>query len=75
MAEQYDPKTIEPKWQRVWDDARALRVANPADPAAADRAKSYVLEMLPYPSGSLHLGHLLVYTIGDVVMRFRRRNG
>ena len=37
--------------------------------------KSYVLEMLPYPSGSLHLGHLLVYTIGDVVMRFRRRNG
>ena len=75
MSETYDPKTIEEKWQRVWDDARAWHVDNPADPAAADRAKSYVLEMLPYPSGSLHLGHLLVYTIGDVVMRFRRRNG
>ena len=75
MSETYDPKTIEEKWQRVWDDARAWHVDNPADPDAADRAKSYVVEMLPYPSGSLHLGHLLVYTIGDVVMRFRRRNG
>ena len=75
MSETYDPKTIEEKWQRVWDDARAWHVDNPADPATADRAKSYVLEMLPYPSGSLHLGHLLVYTIGDVVMRFRRRQG
>ena len=75
MSETYDPKTIEEKWQRVWDEARAWHVDNPADPATADRAKSYVLEMLPYPSGSLHLGHLLVYTIGDVVMRFRRRHG
>ena len=75
MSETYDPKTIEEKWQRVWDDARAWHVDNPADPATADRSKSYVLEMLPYPSGSLHLGHLLVYTIGDVVMRFRRRHG
>ena len=75
MSETYDPKTIEEKWQRVWDDARAWHVDNPDDPATADRSKSYVLEMLPYPSGSLHLGHLLVYTIGDVVMRFRRRQG
>jgi leucyl-tRNA synthetase len=75
MSETYDPKTIEEKWQRVWDDARAWHVDNPADPARADRSTSYVLEMLPYPSGSLHLGHLLVYTIGDVVMRFRRRHG
>ena len=75
MSETYDPKTIEEKWQRVWDEARAWHVDNPADPATADRSKSYVLEMLPYPSGSLHLGHLLVYTIGDVVMRFRRRHG
>ena len=75
MSEKYDPKTIEAKWQRVWDEARAWHVDNPSDPAAADPSKSYVVEMLPYPSGSLHLGHLLVYTIGDVVMRFRRRNG
>ncbi|MDX6438149.1 MAG: leucyl-tRNA synthetase [Gaiellaceae bacterium] len=80
MTETYDPNTIEPKWQRVWDEARAWHVDNPADPITADPitadpSKSYVLEMLPYPSGSLHLGHLLVYTIGDVVMRFRRRTG
>ena len=41
----------------------------------AVRPKSYVLEMLPYPSGTLHMGHMLVYTIGDVVTRFRARNG
>jgi leucyl-tRNA synthetase len=75
MSETYDPTTIEEKWQRVWDEARAWHVDNPVEPSTADRSKSYVLEMLPYPSGSLHLGHLLVYTIGDVVMRFRRRNG
>ena len=75
MSETYDPKAIEEKWQRVWDDARAWHVDNPEDPDAADPAKSYVVEMLPYPSGALHLGHLLVYTIGDVVMRFRRRQG
>jgi len=75
MSERYDAKTVEEKWQRVWDEARAWHVDNPADPETADSGKSYVVEMLPYPSGSLHLGHLLVYTIGDVVMRFRRRNG
>jgi leucyl-tRNA synthetase len=68
--EQYDSKTIEAKWQRVWEDAKAFHVSN--DPV---QPKSYVLEMLPYPSGTLHVGHMLVYTIGDVVTRFRARNG
>ncbi len=68
--EQYDSKTIEEKWQRVWEDAKAFHVSN--DPV---QPKSYVLEMLPYPSGTLHVGHMLVYTIGDVVTRFRARNG
>jgi leucyl-tRNA synthetase len=73
--DRYDPKQIEPKWQGVWEDVRAFHTPNP-DPATADRStKSYVLEMLPYPSGTLHLGHVLVYTIGDVIARFRRRNG
>ena len=68
--EQYDSGTIEERWQRVWDDARAFRVSN------EERGpKSYVLEMLPYPSGTLHMGHMLVYTIGDVVTRYRARNG
>jgi leucyl-tRNA synthetase len=68
--ERYDPQAIEEKWQRVWADAHAFEVTNdPVEP------KSYVLEMLPYPSGSLHMGHMLVYSIGDVVTRFRARNG
>jgi leucyl-tRNA synthetase len=66
----YDSAAIETKWQRVWEDAKAFHVSN--EPSAA---KSYVLEMLPYPSGTLHMGHMLVYTIGDVVTRFRSRNG
>jgi leucyl-tRNA synthetase len=68
--EKYDPHEIEPKWQEVWDREHAFEVSN--EPAAG---KSYVLEQLPYPSGSLHMGHMLVYTIGDVVAHFRRRNG
>ena len=74
-AVKYEPGAIEAKWQRVWEDEQAWTVQNPADPSARDAAKSYVLEQLPYPSGSLHMGHMLVYTIGDVATHFRRRNG
>jgi leucyl-tRNA synthetase len=66
----YDPKTVEPKWQQAWEAERAFEVSN--EPVGE---KSYVLEQLPYPSGFLHVGHLLPYTIGDVVARFRHRNG
>ena len=70
MDDKYDPQAIEPKWQEIWQAERAWEVSNePVQP------KSYVLEQLPYPSGSLHLGHMLVYTIGDVATHFRRRNG
>ena len=73
--EQYDSQAIEAKWQRIWSEAGAFEVSNP-DPGDDLRPpKSYVLEQLPYPSGTLHVGHLLVYTIGDVVTRFRARNG
>ncbi len=75
MSDQYDPSEIEPKWQRVWADERAYEVANPTVRRADEAPKSYVLEQLPYPSGSLHMGHMLVYTIGDVATHFRRRNG
>ena len=68
--DEYDPQVIEPKWQQVWEDAHAFEVSN-----ELVGPKSYVLEMLPYPSGSLHMGHMLVYTIGDIVTHFRRRNG
>ena len=74
--ERYDSKTTEAKWQQVWAEARAFEVTNPEPDEPGDGgAKSYVLEMLPYPSGTLHVGHMLVYTIGDVVTHFRRRNG
>jgi leucyl-tRNA synthetase len=68
--DEYRPHEIEAKWQRVWEDERAFEVAN-----ESDKPKSYVLEQLPYPSGQLHMGHMLPYTIGDVVAHFRRRNG
>jgi leucyl-tRNA synthetase len=70
MDERYDPKAIEAKWQRVWEDERAFYVDD--DPGGR---KFYMLEMLPYPSGHLHMGHVLNYTLGDVVTHFRRRNG
>jgi leucyl-tRNA synthetase len=72
--DQYDPKTIERKWQEVWARERAFAVANP-EPGAPEVPHFYMLEMLPYPSGSLHMGHVLNYTLGDVVTHFRRRNG
>ena len=72
--DRYDAAAVEAKWQKVWADTGAFEVANP-EPGAEQARKSYVLEMLPYPSGTLHLGHLLVYTIGDVLTHFRRRNG
>jgi leucyl-tRNA synthetase len=72
--ERYDPQTIEPKWQQVWAEARAFEEPNPAPGEDVGR-KTYVLEMLPYPSGELHMGHVKNYTLGDVVAHVRRRKG
>jgi len=73
--ERYDPKAIEEKWQRVWEDERAFSVPNPEPGAATNGNTTFLAEMWPYPSGSLHMGHVLVYTLGDVLAHFRRRNG
>jgi leucyl-tRNA synthetase len=75
MTERYDPKTIEAKWQEAWERERAFYVPNPTAPSEADGRKTYVLEMLPYPSGELHMGHVKNYTLGDVIAHFRRRTG
>src|SRR5581483_8245947 len=75
LMEPYDAHTIEEKWQRRWADEGAFAVANPAPGDAGDERRFYMLEMLPYPSGHLHMGHVLNYTLGDVVTHFRRRNG
>jgi leucyl-tRNA synthetase len=68
----YDPKQIEPRWQAVWDSEGTWEVSNEVDPSAP---KSYVLVMLPYPSGEPHMGHLKVYSIGDAIGHFHRRTG
>jgi leucyl-tRNA synthetase len=73
--DRYEPQTIETKWQQRWAESRAFEVPNPEPGAARNDRKSYVLEMLPYPSGSLHIGHVLVYTLGDVLAHFYRRTG
>jgi leucyl-tRNA synthetase len=70
--ERYDPAQIEPKWQAVWADEHTWEVSN-EDPGG--RPKAYVLEMLPYPSGEPHIGHLKTYSVGDAVAHFRRRGG
>src|SRR5436189_1784739 len=73
--EPYDPHAIEAKWQKVWEEADAFSVPNPAPGTPRNPDKRYVLEQLPYPSGTLHMGHMLVYTLGDVRAHFQRRTG
>ncbi|HEX6762426.1 MAG TPA: leucine--tRNA ligase [Gaiellaceae bacterium] len=73
--ERYDARAIEEKWQAEWAREGAFAVENPAPGTEGDSRHFYMLEMLPYPSGTLHMGHVLNYTLGDVVTHFRRRNG
>lgn len=73
--ERYEPQEIEAKWQRVWEDERAFYVPNPEPGTEDDGRHWYQLEMLPYPSGTLHMGHVLNYSMGDVMTHFRRRHG
>jgi leucyl-tRNA synthetase len=70
-VDRYDPTQIEPKWQAVWADEHTWEVSNEPD----ERPNAYVLEMLPYPSGEPHIGHLKNYSLGDAVAHFQRRNG
>jgi leucyl-tRNA synthetase len=74
--DRYEPHEIEAKWQRVWEDEQTFHVPNPEPGATPDDTHWYQLEMLPYPSGpSLHMGHVLNYTMGDVQTHVRRRSG
>jgi len=68
--ERYDFKAIEAKWQHRWEAGKAYKVNE--DP---DRKKYYVLEMFPYPSGRIHMGHVRNYSIGDVIARYKRMQG
>ncbi|MGK2954845.1 MAG: leucine--tRNA ligase [Solirubrobacterales bacterium] len=72
----YEPRAIEEKWQRVWADEKTWEVPNPGEEGFDPEVpKAYVLEMLPYPSGEPHVGHLKCYSVGDAIAHFRRRNG
>ncbi|WP_349369565.1 leucine--tRNA ligase [Salinarimonas sp.] len=73
-AERYNPKESEPKWQAEWSRADVFRARND-DPGAEPRPRYYVLEMFPYPSGRIHIGHVRNYAMGDVVARYKRARG
>ena len=68
----YEPRELEERWQAVWESERTWEVSNDIDEAVDC---SYVLEMLPYPSGEPHMGHLKVYSVGDAIAHFHRRIG
>ncbi len=69
-SERYNPREVEPRWQQKWAEHKAFEADN-ADP----REKYYVLEMFPYPSGRIHMGHVRNYAMGDVVARYKRARG
>jgi len=70
FSDSYDPKKSEPKWQAYWEEHRSFQVRE-----EAGRPKFYLLEMFPYPSGRIHMGHVRNYTIGDVLARFLKMRG
>ena len=69
-TERYNPRDSEPRWQQEWDQNNVFTTDND-DP----REKYYVLEMFPYPSGRIHMGHVRNYAMGDVVARYKRAPG
>ena len=70
MDEKYAPQRVELKWQTYWEDNQLFRVRE-----VPEQKKYYLLEMFPYPSGNIHIGHVRNYTIGDVVARYKRMQG
>lgn len=66
----YNARVTEPKWQKAWDEAQVFKAERDES-----REKYYVLEMFPYPSGRIHIGHVRNYTMGDVVARFKSARG
>ncbi|HEX6336549.1 MAG TPA: leucine--tRNA ligase [Jiangellaceae bacterium] len=75
MTEQYDPAQNADRWTTLWDERRLFAASTLTGPAPVDRPRTYVVNMLPYPSGDLHMGHAEAYSIGDAIARFARMRG
>lgn len=73
MPSRYDPQAAEAHWRQAWKEADLFRAKSPSE--AGDKPKCYVLEMFPYPSGRIHMGHVRNYAMGDVVARHKRAHG